>query len=221
MKGSEMKSRWTKITIAICALTALAAVAAGSASASEWVVNKAPLSGSTALSETVTVVEPIAFKVPNLGMEFKCHKARAWKSEIVAKSGIKVSLIYNGCETTVPATGCNIEEEMWGWPIEGALSKGAGTEDSVVFTGEGTSKRLWQMAWPEGPGCGFGNWAPNYRGKVTLSLPTGQTEATEQTFSFLGEKESPRGFTLEGSDPSTVSGKIKLKLKSGLAWAYR
>jgi hypothetical protein len=216
-----MRSRWTKTMMFLCALSVLGAVAAGSASAAEWVVNKAPLSGSTALSETVTVVEPITFKVPNLGMTFQCHKARAYKSEILAKGTIKASLIYNGCETTVPVTGCNIEEEIWGWPIEGALSKGTGTEDKVLFTGEGTKKRLWRQGWPEGPGCGFGNWAPNYLGTVTLSLPTGQTESTEQTFTFLGEKESPRGLTLEGSDPATASGKVKLKLKSGLAWSYR
>jgi hypothetical protein len=222
MEGSEMKSRWKRAIVLLCAMSALAAFAAGQASAAEWVVNKAPLSGSAALSETVNVVEPIMIDARKSGFEFKCTKAKATNGEIIAKGTIKLTLGYD-CETVYP-TGetCDAEEAVLGYPIEGALTKGTGSEDGALFTTKETKQRLWRFGWGNVE-CGFGKSFQYLMGTVTLSLPSGQTEAVEQKFSFLGEKESPKGMTFGTSlgNTATVTGKIGLKLKSGLAWAFR
>ena len=207
------------VALALCALTA------ASASAAQWYVGGKALTGSEKLAETVKTEEAVHFAAQGVnGWGFTCHAVTLEKGEILAGAIAKLTPRLTACEATHPKTGCEINSTIEGFPTEAALTKGA-SEDTALLTGLGTKKNIWQLEFNEGDSCGQAGWAFDLRGHVTLALPAGQTEAAEQTVSFVAEKESTSGLQMEATEGGsyggvTTTGKLKLKLASGKAWSF-
>jgi hypothetical protein len=219
-----MRSIGKKSPAILAGILALCALTAASASAAQWYVGGKALTGSEKLAETVKIEEAVKLSAPQIEMTYKCSTVTLEKGEITAPGIAKFTPRLTGCETTKPATGCGIESAIRGFPVEAALTKGL-TEDTATITGSGTKKNVWEIEFGDSDVCAFNYWAFDLRGHVTLALTGGQTEAAEQTASFLGEKETPRGLQMDGTEggeagPITITGKLKLKLASGKAWSF-
>jgi hypothetical protein len=215
-----------KYLVATAAMLALGAFASASASASEWYVGGKALSGTVALSETIKTEENIVMSFDlstnETIMQVTCTSVRVKPGgkglEITSPGTLNASrLVLEGCEATKQvAEYCELEyPEIITNALEAKLALGKSPEDLAEF---GKAKALWTEFWLDSD-CGWGGG--NHfvvTGALTVKMPTGQTEATEQELVF----ENSSGLTWGGNpgSPVYIKGKIKLKLASGAKWSF-
>src|SRR5580700_11252501 len=102
-----MRSICKKGSVTLVAVLALCAIAAGSASASQWYVGGKAMTGSEKLSETVKVEENVVFTIeeskPKHDATVTCTGLKAGKSEIGGSSVIILKeLVFQSCKLRVP-----------------------------------------------------------------------------------------------------------------------
>jgi hypothetical protein len=220
-----MRSIYRKALVCLAVALAFGAVASASASASEWYVNGKALSGSAALSETFKVEESILLtfdlSTNETYMKVTCTSVSSYdegKSEIAAPGILKLgtgSLILRNCQLTMPPaedefcelTSPSIEFKA----LEAKMALGGKSpEDLAEF-----AKANWTKFWIESTCSWEGGDLFTISGTLTVKVPTGRTESTEQELVF----EKAPGLSSEDG-PVYITGKIKLKLASGEKWSF-
>ena len=219
-----MRSICKKGSATLVAVLALCALAAASASASQWYVGGKALTGSEKLAETVKVEQPIKFTFHLFQEESEnptltCTGMTSAKSEIGASGAIKLKEpALTGCVLVEPNhKNCELNDQtrIGLLPLEAKMALGKAPEDTAELAGTGTVK-AWTEFWPNEE-CEELNGPDTIRGSVTIQAPKGQTEATEQE--FVGEGSLSNGLKWYAQSVY-FSGKFKLKLASGKAWSF-
>ncbi len=228
-----MKSiRWTALGASFIVALALSVTAVGSASAAQWYVNGKKLTKyhnitTGNLAGTVKVEENLVISVPAVKLTIACKEAKvSGESRIQGISYMTVEfLTLSRCETTEPATGCELQEESFkGSGLEGAAAaEGTAPEDKLVIAPK-VSEVLTTFWFNEETECKSVELAIQglLNGQVTFAMPKGREEAVEQTVTGLGNKESPNELTfkLAKEYPAFLTGKLKVKLTSGAKWSF-
>ena len=184
-----------------------------------WYSGGKALTGSSKLAEATKAEENIVLSVPAAELAITCSGGVKLKaSEIVAPSALKAEGIkLEGCKTTTPATGCEIEgPTIPFFGVEGAVEKGTSPEDRIKFKPK-TGTVLGEFNFSETDRCAFQGFGV-MKGTFTLGMPKGQEELAEQPFAGLGTKESPKGFTI-GGQTAYITGKFAAKLTTGAKWS--
>ena len=101
-------------------------------------------------------------------------------------------------------------------PLEGKLAAGKSPEDTSELAGTGGTQKLW-TEFTTNQECDLFSFLNPIKGTVTLQVPKGQTEATEQELTAEGKLS--KGLTWY-STSVYLTGKVKLKLASGKAWSF-
>jgi len=212
--------------MALFAVLAFSAMAAGSASAS-WFVGGTELKTSAKLSTTAVVDEPTTLSVPALGLSVLCKGGvlDGVSPEIIAgETGKAASLKFLSCNTTVPATGCALEESNQAIPTLGinakaSLKSGSGVEDRVLFSPQ-TKGTFAEIKFSEANTCAFNSVEP-VKGEVIVGAPTGQTESVGQAIVGLGSVENNSLEIGKGNKAFLNGGKALLTLASGSKWSFK
>jgi hypothetical protein len=213
------------VVVAVFAVAALSAIAAGSASAG-WFVGGAELkSGSAAIATTAAVDGDFRLLMPVQKVTILCTATvlQGTAPRIIGgtNKGFAQSLIFEGCATTEPASGCSLEESTVPTePVLGAVTLATAPADRVTFTPE-TGKLFAQIPFKEGNTCAFSGKQP-VKGSVVINAPTGQTESETQAIEGLGSVENNSLEVGSGNkafiDPT---GKALLVLASKSKWSFK
>ncbi len=202
----------TKVVVAtLIATLAVGAVASGSASATEWLVNDTKLVGSAALSTKATVLAAAVLSIPGVKTEVACSGLEGRKQEIIASITAKASsLIFSGCSVLKPET-CNLSTASIATePISAEVKMGSEVEDRVTISPQ--TKKLLAVLSFAGGSCVLEGEQP-VMGKVTVKAPTGQEEFTEQPIEGLGSVEN-NSLEVAGKKAYIQAGAVKFKLAS-------
>lgn len=222
----------TKIKLTIMALTgtlALSATAVSSASAA-WFVNGTELtSGRTAaLATTATVDSAAVLSVPAVGVEVECKSTilNATKPEILGgtSTGKAESLVFGGCETVKPTSGCELESQpikITTSPITATASLRAGhaPADLIVFSPQ-SGKELAEIPFDVTDTCAYAGEEP-VKGKVLVNAPTGQSEEELQAIEGLGSAEGNDSLEIGGDKAYLEGGDASLALASCSPWSFK
>jgi hypothetical protein len=218
--------------MAALAVLALAAMGAASASAAQWYVGGKALTGSEKLATTIKAEENTVLsfyynaseKTPYL--QVTCTSLNGTKLEaITAPATLKGAFGLGGCKVTKPTEkSCELEngESLWTDPLEAKLALGAiSPEDAAEFSAVNARKQWMEVNLREDGCASLIGIAPGneweIRGKLTVKVPTGQQESTEQELVF----EHAEGlYSFNTGQPVSITGKLKLKLASGKAWSF-
>jgi len=206
------------VPIALLAVVALASLPAP-ASASEWFLSGAPLSGSTELSATLT--KPIAVSIPGAGIKVECPKATISKLVIFEKNKSQAEKItLEKCEAPEPS-GCElVEREIKTEAIGLVPTLGAGKSVKLVKAPLHSTTVI-VVSFGEHCGLASGSKVP-LKGKVVTNAPTLQEEKLEQKVEFLGK--SAEGLSAEigkAEFPAFVTGELTEKVAAGeKAWSF-
>ncbi len=220
-----MRSICKKGSATLVAVLALCALAAASASASQWYVGGKALSGSEKLAETVKVEQSIVFSIHGGSSAYAtitCTKmsARA-PSEITSSGAIDLeSLGLGGCVLVEKGnSSCELSgSTLTTYPLEAKLSLGTSPEDGAELTPKSPFAPNW-LEFKVSECNLLGEADHPISGTLALKLAKGQTEAVEQE--FVGEGEASKGlYGFNSKEPIYVTGKFKLKLASGKAWSF-
>ncbi len=198
------------ITTVIVSLLALGTVVATSASAAvSWKIAKAELgAGATRTIESPANVTQ-AFDFESEGLTIKCSGFASTKFSVEGLVAISANVLqFKGCEV---ATGeCKLEGNIIETPAKieliGTAKKETAPKDSVAISPK-TGPKLFEAITLTGPNCAFKGPQP-ITGKLTLLMPAGQNENTEQEFTA----NTTPGEIKIGSSAATLTGKMKLKL---------
>jgi hypothetical protein len=194
-----------KLTVAVlCALSVVAGLAAGSASA-EWFTGNTKLAtGSKVALNPVGVVEkPEVFAAPSLGLKITCgaEVLTSEAPEIIGPNAFRAKrLSFEDCETTNPAKGCELESQpttIASLPVKGTETKGAKEPEATLAVEPQSKKTFFEISFKEEDTCALAGAQP-VMGKVTLAAPTGGEQLVEQYVEGMGTKSS--GLTI-GSTP--------------------
>jgi hypothetical protein len=216
-----------KVTMmALFAVVALSAIAAGSASAN-WFVGGAELKTSAPLATTAKVDEFTKLLVPSLSdLTIECTGAtlNGTAPEIVGPgaTGKAAALEFKSCATTKPATGCALNEANQTIATLGVNARAflkSGTEDGVLFSPQ-TKKTFAEIKFSEANTCALAGLQP-VKGAVTIGAPTGQTEETVQAIKGLGSVENNSLEIGAGNKAFLVGGSALLELASGSKWSFK
>ncbi len=226
-----MRSICKKGSVTLVAVLALCALAAASASASQWYVGGKKLTkyhnttfGN--LAETVKVEENIVLSVPSVKLTITCKEAKVTGEPTIR--GIDYMymgfLSFRSCKTTEPATGCELKTGIGvASGVEGAAAaEGTAPEDKLLLAPT-LNEDLNEFWLNEEENCSLreGSFQQFMKGQITFSMPKGREEAVEQTIVGQGAKESPSELTfLPKEHPAYLTGKFKIKLASGKAWSF-
>jgi hypothetical protein len=195
----------------VTALVALTAVSVSSASAAEWFVNGAALTGSTEISPTTKTVKNAVLS--GGGETVECTGLTGKEAFITAKtSGKAAELTFTGCASTTAE--CTISSsEIKTNPVTTETATVSGTETKTVFKTTNPENIFAKIKFAVG--CPVaGNL--NVKGeKLTVTSPKGATEATEQEIVVNSTTELKLG-----ANPATLKGASLLKLTSGLKWSF-
>jgi hypothetical protein len=149
------------------------------------------------------------------GFAITCTKLSLSKMEIIAKSDGKAKAwIFAGCSTTDGEPICKlagIEIETKPLVFE---AEDLGTKEAKIVVKPETGKALADIE-IAGSLCALSGEEP-IKGQITVSLPTGQEEKTEQEI----VANTPSGEVDIGAGSATLTGKAGLELESGDAWSY-
>ena len=214
-----MTSHKTAVLLGVFAAFAICLVGSASASASQWYVKGAPLTGSTALAESAKVEESITLTMYSGEIKITCTSLAVSEgtknlADLVAPNTLTTyGLRLGGCSLAGPA-GCKVSKTIETEPLVATFVTGTAPSDSVELKSKGN---VFMEIEYEGVNCPGGD-VP-YAGKFTLLAPKGQEELAEQTLPGQGSKESPVGMKSAGQ-PVYLGGKFKLKLASGFAWSF-
>ena len=219
-----MRSICKKGSVTLVAVLALCALAAASASASQFYVGGKALTGTAKLATTVKVEEPIVISATRepTHLVITCTKASLDKGThtvIEAPGTLKVEgVVFESCKMT-GLTGCTMENELEFRAFSGLLSTAASPEDSVLF--KPLSKNLFALLPFQGTCFAAGEFT-GVVGQFAMKLTKGQEEKTEQEFTGEGTASTGLEITEWGNPhpPVYITGKLKLKLESGGAWSY-
>jgi hypothetical protein len=216
-----MRSICKKGSATLVAVLALCAIAAASASASQFYVGGKALTGTAKLAKTVKVEEPIVLSSER--GEFKlvitCKAASFREAELQAPGTVKLGELGLESCTETGLTNCSMKESIYTEPLEAAFATGTAPEDTGLF--KQGSKRYWTILKFSGT-CILSGEVAGIFGTLPVKITKGQTESTEQE--FVGEGTAGKGLSMTGLGepelPVYVKGKFKLKLESGSAWSY-
>ncbi len=211
----------TKVIIAaFIASLALSAVAAATASAAQWYVAGAKLSGSANLATEAKTDVGATLNAPGLKIVVTCTGNLLGKlPKITAENkGSAEALTFMGCTETSPAN-CSVASEIPTNPVEAEVSLGTAKEDRVLFKPVAPSKTFATVTF-KGTSCSVEGEKP-VTGSVKLKAPTGQEENTLQLLEGLGSLEqSPDLLQVAGNQAYIEGGKALLKLESGSKWSF-
>ncbi len=221
--------RWMALAAGLIVVFALTAVGAGSASAAQWYVNGKKLTKnghSQNLAEVVKIEENIVISVPATKLAITCKEAKiTGESRISGIASMQIEFLsLIRCQTTEPASGCELEERTnKGDYFEASPQmEGIAPEDKLIIAPK-TNEDLMEFFFEEEDKCEQAEHALQalLKGQMTLSMPKGREEAIEQTFVGQGTKESPSEMTMLSKEhPAYLTGKFKLKLTSGAKWSF-
>jgi hypothetical protein len=209
-------------TMALGAVFAFSALGAATASA-EWLVGGTVLTGSAAVSPHILVHITSTFLVPALGVSLVCGGSTldAVNALIIAPDrGFASSLSFLGCNVTVPATGCALEEKgetISTTAVLGRAFLGPGEEDRVLFSPE-TKGVFTNISFSEKNTCAFNGLEP-VKGSFISALPTGRLNLTTQSLVDLGSVEN-NSLEVGGQKAFMHGGKVLASLTIGSAWSF-
>jgi hypothetical protein len=209
--------------MAVVAVLAFSAMAAGSASA-EWFVNGVLLAKGTSakLTNTAKVDSDAKLSIPVAGIKILCSGTTldSEGAEIVGgtSEGKVKSLIFTGCGVTEPKTGCTLEKsEIKTAALNALATKGAGEADTLVFEAQ-TKGELARFSFSSANTCAF-NEEESIKGSVRLIAPTGQLELLSQAIEGLGSIEN-NSLQVAGDKAFIEGGKALLALESDSKWSF-
>jgi hypothetical protein len=221
-----MRSICMKGSATIVAVLALCAIASASAFATpQWYVNGKALTGSATISQTMKVEEKIEFSFYSGGKLEKTIVCTGLTGggrpfEITAPTTLKIGdFLFEGCKGTITESkeACGVgggSGELGTAAVAALFSTGTSPEDHAEFAREGKSKVWSEFALS---GCIIEGLEFQIDGTLPVKLPHGQTATTEQE---LVLEKAPGLYNYgEKSEPIYITGKVKLKLTSGSAWA--
>ncbi len=212
--------------VVLYAVTGLSALGSTPASAN-WFVGGTELADGSkvGLATTAKVDTAEVTTLPKLKIKVQCNTptlANVEAPEIIGRNEVRAkSIIFEGCATIEPATGCPLEGQpsrVPTEPVKAVLTRGpAAPADRAVLTPQ--TKTLFAVVlFAEKDICAFEGKEP-IQGAVTLALPTGQTEETSQAIEGLGSVEN-NSLELGGAKMFVERGKALSKLASGSAWSF-
>jgi hypothetical protein len=211
--------------VVFVALAGLSAIPVGSASAN-WFVNGAELNGSAGLSTTAKVDLFPKFLVPAINFVVECSGATfdGKSPEILGPgaTGKDASLKFLSCNTTKPASGCELNEKNAVLTTIGVNTReflAAGVEDRVLFSPQ-TKKTFAEIQFSEGNTCAFTGVIP-VKGAVTGAVPTGQTEEVGQALVALGSLENSSLELGSGNKIYVSGGTALIALAGGSKWSFK
>lgn len=204
-------------TAALLASSVLGMAVAGSASAAEWFVSGTKLASSNALSTKMTVTTATVLSAPAVSAEIECTSLRGTKPEIVASDSAKASsLVFSGCSVLKPATCKLSSSSIASEPVTAEVSTDSEAEDRMTVSPR-TGKTLALVPFEEGT-CALGGSQP-LKGKVTLGMPTGLEETSEQPIEAMGSLENNSLELGAGNKTYFKAGEAELKLVQGANFA--
>ncbi len=214
-----------KITIAaLFATLVFSAVVAGPASAN-WFIGGTELGvGKTAaLANTAQVDTAAVLNIPKLKVKLTCtgNILRGVNPEIIGTNkGKAKSLIFEGCKTVEPATGCELLEnpqEIPTEPIEATVTKATSPADRVFFKPK-TKTLFANINFKEKNVCALEGKEP-ITGGVTINAPTGQTEILNQPIEGLGSFEN-NSLEIGGAKAYIEGGRALLLVLTAQTWSF-
>jgi hypothetical protein len=215
LKGDHVEMNRVKLMVAmLVAVMGIGAIASTSAlAAGAWYVEGKKLEAAAELANTAKVVTPGVLSVPAINLEFECTKLSGIGPKILpGNTGEVTSLIFSGC--TNKSTECVLEgTEIGTLPITATATTGTGTSDTVEFKPK--TKKVFATL-KLGPGTCSLTGVQGVSEHANVSAPTGQTESVEQEIvanTGVGELKV-------ATDEAKLTGKAKLKLKSGSKWSF-
>jgi hypothetical protein len=222
-------SRVKVIMVALAAVFAFSAVAAGTASA-EWFVNGTKLVGSAALATTAKVDTDAVLRIaaPGGSVKILCSgttlSGESPEIQGGTAEGMAKSLKFQGCSTIEPATKCELANQpttIETTPLRVLISKVGGRSPLVSVTFHPLTKSvLTEIPFKEtGNSCAFDEKEP-VSGSLLVSAPTGETEEVEQAIEGLGTTEN-NSLQVAGDKAYIEGGRVLLKLASGSKWSFR
>ncbi len=206
-------------------IVALCAVDSASASANWFIDGNELGAGQTAaLSTTAKVDADTVFNFSKLKLKIICTGSlfRGTSLEIAGgNTGKAASLIFEGCSTTEPATGCEIENQPASIvtnPILATARQGPSktSADRITFAPQ-VGAKFAEISLGLLDKCGLSSLT--IKGTMTINAPTGQHEETLQAIEGLGSIEN-HSLESEGSKVYLEGGKALLKLASGSKWSF-
>lgn len=191
----------------------------------DWFVGGTKLAaGATAgLASTAKVDTASIVRFNFLGVPFRILcKGSTLREEALEIIGINEgrakSLSLEQCETIEPASRCELVEQpttIKTQPIKITTTKGPSAPEDRLIISPATKINLAIFEFVES--CALREFGIN--GSVTMRLPTGQTEASEQPLEELGSVEN-NSAEVGGMKVFLEGGRMLLKLKSGSKWSF-
>jgi hypothetical protein len=203
-------------TMALSAVMASSALAAG-----EWFVNKAKLTGTTALANTAAVDTSTVLNDPSLGIKVTCSGSllEGKKPYIQApNTGGAESLIFTGCSEIAPTT-CKIQTKVETEPVVATLETSASPVASAAiirFVPKGGKV----FATLDFTGTCAESGEQPVDGAVAAGSQNGQVEQTTHPLEGLGTADGNNSLELFGGKAYLEGGKALLKLVSGQTWSF-
>lgn len=202
----------------LIAIISLSAIASASASAAGWMVNKAELTGSTALATTAKTVENIKLVFAGATVECSGENVEGTSPQIEAPNkGSTTSVRFSDCKATGKncALASSMKEKVASLPVSVEDTLGAGKTIAGKFTPKiGT---LFATIALEGVKCSFAEEVQPVKGTVKVEGPIGQEENTLQEAKADATEAS--GELKVGSTNASISGAVDLKPANSEPWS--
>jgi hypothetical protein len=207
-----------KIIVA-ASVAVLALTAAVSASAAQWYVGGAGLTGSASIAGSSELDALEIIEEPAEGFRAHCRGPILWFNAIITPPDkiLALRVVHDNCLILTPANCTLVGGIIELGHTQGLLLPPVGGNPPVSHLRPGTGKTLGVLE-IAGTSCAIAGEKP-ITGEYTEALGTGQTEEVKHQLTGLGSLEN--NSLLIGGHPAYISGgNALLALSSGSKWSF-